>query len=148
MTEERFDELLREMREENVSPEQAAAAQDRVWHRIAGATPVACAEFRPDLARSISGALTESRRLLLDDHLGRCAECRRALADLKGERRVITMPQGRSSLWSGRTRLAVAAGIALMVLYLGRNKMDSALAPSGPRPTVVPVSAALYSLPV
>src|ERR1700737_4427247 len=144
MTEERFDELLNEMRDESVSPEQAAVAQDRGWHQIASAMPMACAEFRPDLERSLTGALTESRRLLLDDHLGRCAECRRALADLRGERRVVTMPQGRRSYWSGWTRWAVAAGVAVTMLYLGRDNMDSALAPSGPRATVVSVSGALY----
>ena len=147
MTEEQFDELLNEMRDESVSPEQAAAAQDRVWHQIASATPMACAEFRPDLGPSLTGALTESRRLLLDDHLGRCADCRRALAELRGERRVVTMPEGRRFHWSGWTRWAVAAGIVVTMLYLGREQMDSALAPSGPRATVVSVAGALYRLP-
>src|SRR2546423_8240179 len=122
MTEERFDELLNEMRDERVSPEQAAAARDRVWHRIGGATPAAWAEFQPDLERSLTGTLTESRRLLLDDHVARCADCRRSLADLRGERQVIAMPQGRRSYWPGWTRWAVAAGVAATALYLGRDK--------------------------
>ena len=46
MTEERFDQLLKEMREESVAPEQAAAARDRVWRQLAGSTSLACAEFR------------------------------------------------------------------------------------------------------
>ena len=45
------------------------------------------------------------------------------------------------------TRWAIAAGVALGALYLGRGPIDSALAPSGPRATVVSVSGAAYKLP-
>jgi hypothetical protein len=147
MTEDRFDQLLQEMREEKAPPEQAAAACERVWRQI-GAASAACAEFRPDFPRYLAGELTESRRLLMDDHLGRCADCRRALAGVQSEPRVIAMPgASRRFHWPGWTRWAVAAGVALTALYLGRGRIDSALAPSGPRATVVSVSGALYRLP-
>src|SRR5258708_5805938 len=120
MTEERFDRLLQEMREEAVAPEQVDAARDRVWRQLAGSTSLACAEFRPEFDDYLAGRLSESRRLLVEDHLGRCPECRRALADHGGERRVVSMPSPRSSRWSGWNRWAVAAGIALAILYLGR----------------------------
>lgn len=147
MTEERFDEILKEMREETAATEQVNAARDRVWQHIAGATSLACAEFRPEFGDYLAGRLADSRRMLVDDHLGRCGECRRALGEAKGERQVVSMPPTRRLAWSGWTRWAVAAGVALVGLYIGRGRIDTALAPSGPRATVVSVSGALYRLP-
>jgi hypothetical protein len=69
------------------------------------------------------------------------------MAELKGERQVIAMPEARRRRFSGWTRWAVAAGVALAALYLGRDRIDSALAPSGPRATVVSVSGNVYTLP-
>ena len=66
MTEEQFDQLLNEMREESVAPEQVAAALDRVWQQISGSTSLACAEFRPEFDDYLAGRLTESRRLLVE----------------------------------------------------------------------------------
>jgi len=146
MTEDRFDQLLQEMRQEKAPPEQAAAACERVWRQI-GASSSACAEFRPDFSRYLAGELTESRRLLMDDHLGRCAECRRTLAGVQSEPKVIGLPSSGSFHWPGWTRWAVAAGVALTAVYFERGRIDSALAPSGPRATVVSVSGALYRLP-
>src|SRR5262252_2163258 len=103
MTEEQFDELLKEMREEEAPPEQVAAARDRVWGKLAGSTSLACAELRPEFGAYLAGRLTESRRLLVDDHLGRCSECRHTLAGAKEERHVLTMPSSRPYLRSGWT---------------------------------------------
>jgi hypothetical protein len=64
MTEENFDQLLKEMREEHVPPEQAEAARERVWQRLEGSGSLACAEFRPDFAAYLEGGLAESRLLL------------------------------------------------------------------------------------
>src|SRR5437762_10239949 len=122
MTDERFDQLLREMREESGTPEQAAAACDRVWRQI-GAGSLACSEFRPDFARYLDGALAESRRLLVEDHLGRCPRCRRTLSNLQGETQVVAMPKARRLQWPGWTRWAVAAGVVLTALYLGRERI-------------------------
>src|SRR5436190_529443 len=122
MTEEQFDQVLQEMRGESAPPEEAAAACDRVWRQIGGGS-LACSEFRPDFARYLAGGLTESRRLLVDDHLGRCAECRRALAGLQGEPRVVAMPAARRFHWPVWTRWAVAAGIVLAAIYLERGRI-------------------------
>src|SRR5258706_7293742 len=130
MTEDHFDELLKEMREEDAPAEQVAAARDRVWRQIAGSSSLACAEFRPEFGAYLAGQLTESRRLLIDDHLGRCGECRIALAEAKGERNLVSMPQIHPSMRSNWVRWAVAAGVAFSALYLGRDSIDAALAPS------------------
>jgi hypothetical protein len=147
MTEERFDELLKELRGDQAPAEQVSAVRERVWQRLKGSSSLACAGFRPQFDEYLAGRLSEPRRLLVDDHLGRCAECRRVLAEIKGQRRVVVMPQPASSRWSGWTRWAVAAGAVLAALYLGRERIDTALAPGGPRATVVSVSGDLYRLP-
>ena len=146
MNDERFDELLEEMRQEGASPEQIKAAQDHVWRRLAASHSPACGEFRARLDAYVDGRVSEPRRLLIDDHLSRCVDCRHALAELKGERKLVafagTTGPGRSR-W---TRWAVAAGIVAAVLYVGRSSIDSALAPAGPRATVVSVSGTLVKL--
>jgi hypothetical protein len=147
MNEERFDELLKEMREEGVPEGQVAAARERVLQRLAGSSSAACAEVRPQIGDYLAGRLAPSRRLLVDDHLGRCPECRHVLAEAKGERKVIAMPQVVSSRWPGLARWAVAAGVLLGALYLGSERIDSALAPSGPRAKVLTVSGEAYALP-
>ena len=144
MNKERFEEVLQGMRDESASPEQVEAAQDRVWDRLAAARPLACDAFHADLAGYASRQLSESRRLLVEDHLSRCVECRHALAEVKGERKVVQMPVATPSLLPSWTRWAVAAGVVLAVLYVGRSAIDSVLAPSGPRATVVSVSGTLY----
>src|SRR5215831_17132340 len=115
MTDDRFDQLLKEMREEGITAEEVATARDRVWRRIAGATSLACSEFRPEFADYRAGRLTESRRLLIDDHLGRCAECRRALDGTAGEGPLVAMPAALRVQRPG-WRWAVAAGIAAAAL--------------------------------
>ena len=87
MNEERFEEVLQGLRDEGASPEQVEAAQDRVWDRLAAARSLACDAFHTDLAGYAARQLSESRRLLVEDHLSRCVECRHALAEVKGERK-------------------------------------------------------------
>lgn len=147
MTDERFDELLKEMRDERGPGGDSAEARERVWRKLAGSMSIACGEFRPQLGDYLAGRLPASRRLLADDHLGRCADCRRALAEAKGERKVIPMPAFRPTRWPAWARGAVAAGVLLAALYLGSDRIDSALAPSGPRATVVSVAGHLQKLP-
>jgi hypothetical protein len=146
MNDERFDQLLDELHNETAPVAEMEAAKARVRERLE--TPV-CAEFRSELAGYIAGTLLESRRLLVEDHLGRCAPCRRALAEARGESpaKIIAMPASR---WTGRlgqySRIAAAAAVAAVGLYAGRERIDSALAPSGPRATVESVNGQVIAL--
>ena len=147
MTEERFDELLKEVREEQASPEDVAGARDRVRQRLTGMSADAlCDAFRADLGPYLDEQLGASRRLLLEDHLGRCADCRRALGELKGKPRLAVPPPvtAQRSSWM---RWAVAASFLLGALFLGRGRIDRALAAPGPRATVVSVSGDAFRLP-
>jgi hypothetical protein len=145
MSDDRLESALEAMKREAVDATTLDAARDRVWHAVTNAAAAACVEFRPDLGAYLSGSLTSSRRMLLQDHISRCSVCRAALAEMKGERRVIAMPQ-RSSFpgWRRWGTLAAAAALVFSVLYIGRDTIDALMAPRGPRATVVSASGELH----
>ena len=97
MSEDRLERALQEMRQEAVDAGTLEAARARVWDEVTNAAGAGCAEFRPDFRAYMSGTLTGSRRVLMEDHLSRCPACRAALAEMRGERRVVAMPQRSSS---------------------------------------------------
>lgn len=147
MSQDRLDKALEDMTQEPVDAATLEAARARVWNALANPTAVGCAEFRPDFGAYQSGTLTGSRRMLLEDHISRCSACRAALADLKGERRVIAMPQRSSSRVARWGTLAAAAALVLSVVYVGRDSIDAWMAPGGPRATVVSAGGGLYRMP-
>ena len=146
MSEDRLERALQGMRAEVVDPETLDSARARVWDKVTNASASGCAEFRPELQQYLAGTLAGGRRMLLEDHISRCPACRASLSDLKGERRVIAMPQRTSSRWRRWGSLAAAAAVFLSVLYLGRDTIDAWMAPGGPRATVVSASGGLYRL--
>jgi hypothetical protein len=145
MSEDRLEDALEQMRQEPVDTAALEAARARVWNTLT--TDAGCAEFRPDLQAYVTGALTGARRVLLEDHIGRCAACRAALAELKGERRTIAMPRRSTSRWTRWGSMAAAAAIVLSVFYLGRDTIDAWMAPGGPRATVVSAKGGLFAVP-
>ena len=147
MSEDRLERALQEMRQEPVDDTTLDAARARVWDEVTSAARAGCAEFRPDFRSYLSGALGGSRRLLLEDHLSRCPACRASMAELRGERRVISMPHRPSARWTQWGTMAAAAALVLAVLYAGRDTIDAMLAPGGPRATVVSAEGGLYRLP-
>jgi hypothetical protein len=146
MSEDRLERALEEMRQETVNDSTLEAARVRVWNEVAGVAGSSCAEFRPDFLAYRHGALGGSRRVLMDDHLSRCPACRASMAELRGERRVIAMPQRSPSRWTRWGTLAAAAALVLAVLYAGRGTIDRLMAPGGPRATVVSVDGGVYRL--
>lgn len=150
MNDEKFDQLLSEVQNEAVSDAELKASKARVRARLEEVSKLsgACAEFRPDLPSYVAGKLTESRRLLVEDHLGRCAGCRKALAEMKGESKVVSIETVRHrSAFSRYGKWAVAAGIAAIAVFASRERIDQWMAPGGPRATVVQVAGTLMRLP-
>ena len=145
MSEDRLEQALQDMKQEDVDPSTLDAARARVWNTVTGAA--GCAEFRADFRAYLGGELAGSRRVLLEDHLSRCPACRTAMAEQKGERRVVAMPQRSSSSWMRWGSLAAAAVLVLSVLYLSRDAIDAMMAPGGARATVVSADGGLYRLP-
>jgi hypothetical protein len=148
MSEDRLEKALLEMREEDVDSRTLAAARAHVWEKVANVGSAHCAEFQQDFQAYLVGDLGGSRRMLVEDHLSRCTACRTRIADMKGDRVIVTMPQRSSSRWMQWGALAAAAAIFLAVLYLGRSSIDGMMAPRGPRATVVSAEGGLYGLSV
>jgi hypothetical protein len=148
MSEDQLERALQQMKEEDVDAGTLEAARGRVWEQMTNAGNAYCAEFRQDFHAYLRNELGSSRRILVEDHLGRCASCRARIAEMKGERVVVAMPVRSSSRWVQWGGLAAAAALFLSVLYLGRDAIDGMLAPGGPRATVVSASGGLYRLPV
>src|SRR3954469_5051619 len=94
MSEDRLEQALREMNEEDVDAATLQAARARVWEKVTTAGAAACAEFRQDVRAYLDNELGDGRRTLLEDHLSRCAGCRLAVADVKGGRSIVAMPRG------------------------------------------------------
>src|SRR5436190_16170332 len=144
MSENRLDRALEEISQESVDAATLDAARARVWGAVANVSAAGCAEFRPQLTAYLSGSLDGGKRLLLEDHLTRCTVCRATVADLKGERTVIAMPQRSSSRVRRWGVLAAAAALVLSVLYVGRDTLDAWMAPGGPRATLVSANGGVY----
>ena len=150
MNEEQFDQLLSEIQSEAVSDAELKQAKARVRAKLDEVSKLkgACAEFRPELSAYVAGRLSESRRLLVDDHLSRCAGCRKALAELKGEAKVVSIETVRPrTAWNRYGKWAMAAGVAAIALFAGRERIDQMMAPGGARATVVQVAGTLMRLP-
>ncbi|MEZ5352512.1 MAG: FecR domain-containing protein [Bryobacteraceae bacterium] len=145
---DQFENLLREVREEPLDTAAFEQARDRVWSSLSTATASGlCAGFRASFAAYSAGALDPAKRMLLEDHLSRCAECRQALHGTPAaghtEPRVIAIRSRPRVFWKP---YAAAAGLALAMLYLGRDPLDRALAASGPRATVETVAGEVHLL--
>ena len=78
MSEDRLERALHEIKQEDVDAATLEATRVRVWDTMMNAAASGCAEFRPDFGAYLSGAVTGGRRVLLDDHISRCAACRTA----------------------------------------------------------------------
>ena len=148
MSDDRLERALQEMKSEDVAAGTLEAARARVWGNMTSAGSVTCAEFRQDFRAYLAHELGSSRRILVEDHLGRCAGCRARIGEMKGGRTVVAMPVRSSSRWVRWGGLAAAAALLLSVLYLGRDAIDGMMAPGGPRATVVSAGGGLYRLPV
>lgn len=137
MQEQDLDQILDQMQRQAPDPAAFAAARDRVWAKLAA--PAACADFRADSGRP---NLSPARRQLLEDHLTRCVECRRRLTAAP---RPVTRPAPAARRFVV-PRWAIAAGIAAVALFAGRHRLDSLLAPAGPRATLESLSGPAYTL--
>ncbi len=100
-SEERFEQAVTAVRDENVDPRTVEAAGERVWARLANEVAAAgtagsdagtdspgavshrilgCEGFRELMPAFLAGALAEPKQVLLEDHTRECLPCRRALA--------------------------------------------------------------------
>ena len=87
MNEEKLDQILDEIRKEEVSPEELSEVQNRVWEKLA--VPTYCQDFRTQLPAYAANQLGEQSRLLLTRQSQNYCELRdlkfdTIFSDLKG----------------------------------------------------------------
>lgn len=142
--EERLEKALEAIRSEAVPETEEQAARERVLEKLMKTPEAVCAGFRPLLEPYAEGRLAKERQWLLEDHLGRCAACRRAFAELKGKPQVAAMPSRRATVWRRARPWALAAGLAAVALFAGRGRIDRWMAPSGPVAVVEKLQGRVY----
>jgi hypothetical protein len=146
MSQDRLEKALEAIKSINESPEELARAHDRAWQKLITPGEPLCAEFQFQFRDYLDSRLDDNRRLLMEDHLGRCAHCRAKLAEQRGERKVAFFPTRHKSLWPRWGTWVAAAAVLIAAIYLGRSSIDTLLAP-GPRATVVSIKGNLYLVP-
>jgi hypothetical protein len=129
-----LDQAIAEIRDDQLDPQFERAAADQVWQRlsqeIAQLSPEEpeshqirdCSDFQALIPAYLQGGLKEAKALLLQDHVGECVPCRRALKQARAARRttrVIAAPSqpGWLSTWGWR----VAAAAVIVVALVGLN---------------------------
>ncbi len=142
--EERLEKALEAVRSEAVPEADEQAARERVLEKLMASPEAVCAGFRPLLEPYAEGRLPKERQWLLEDHLGRCAACRRAFAELRGKPQVAAMPARRPTLWGRARPWALAAGLAVVAIYAGRDRIDRWMAPSGPVAVIEKLQGPVY----
>ncbi len=147
MSEDRLEKALEAMRQETASPEQIAGARDRVREKLSKAGFMVCGEFQPEFIAYLENRLAPNRQLLMEDHLSRCSRCREAMAEIKGNKKVIAMPRSSDTWWPKWRTWAIAAALLLFGVYMARDRIDTLMAPGGPRASIASVKGSLYRVP-
>ena len=145
MTDRDFDRLVNSIRDDAPAAEVAQAASDRVREKLGAPANDICSQFRADFEAFRAGRLAEGRRMLLEDHLHSCVACRREYSGAKIakvfpiSRR--TPPVMRRAGWAAAAALLI--GATTIGGYALAPRLDSAMAPAGPRATVESVAGTL-----
>jgi hypothetical protein len=135
MSDHKFDRLLSEIRNEQVADSVVAQAGERVWSSML-ASPAAessmqtlrsCEDFQALIPAYVDETLPQSRRLLMEDHVHACVECRRAVSQARSgetERWLQPIFAGAESaprsfpVWRWAMATAAVAVVALVTFAL------------------------------
>jgi FecR protein/Putative zinc-finger len=91
MSDQKFERLLSEIKNEHVEDDVVTQAGERVWASIT-ASPTAefrmhnlrsCADFQTLIPAYVGKNLPEGRRLLFEDHVHQCVACRHAIEHVR-----------------------------------------------------------------
>lgn len=127
-----LDRTLEEIRDERPDAELERAASARVWQRLSDELDseeqarhraqriASCGDFQAMLPDYLGGRLPRARLLLLEDHLGECVPCRRALKDRRTAARPTVVPmRSRSRGWASTIGWRVAAAAVILLTVIG-----------------------------
>lgn len=133
MSDNKFERLLSEIRNEHIDDQVISHAGERVWNSIAGPSTAelgmhplrSCEDFQTLIPAYLSQSLPEARRLLLEDHVHQCVACRRAVEQArKGELQPVwqmkAAPRGFAVWrWAMSAAAAVVVAVAAFALVNG-----------------------------
>src|ERR1700722_20385285 len=133
MSNHKFDQLISEIRNEQVDDRIVSAAGERVWSAIAGSTAAnlsphrlrSCEDFQALIPAYLEKNLAEPRRLLFEDHVHQCVACRHAVEDARdGEMQPVWQPKVASRgfpvwRWAMGSAAVLVAGVAALALING-----------------------------
>ena len=146
MSDQKFDRLLSEIRNEQVDEQVIARASERVWSSIAS-TPTAdlsmhtlrsCQDFQALIPGYLDKNLPEARRLLFEDHVHQCVACRHRVEQARsGELQPVwqiakTAPRGfpvwRWAMGASSVLVVAVASLALVNgLFPGQHAVRGAV---------------------
>ena len=131
-TEERIDLATAEIRESGIPEADAVEITERVWRRLENASTETadaaeveairgCDDYQRLIPAFLTGNLTPSRTLLLEDHTRRCVPCRRALNSARSGGSALASRQvvGAGSARSGGIKWLAAAAVAVIAAGSG-----------------------------
>jgi FecR protein/Putative zinc-finger len=85
MSDHKFDQLISNIRNEQVDEQVIAQSGKRVWSAISGPSAASmhklrsCEDFQSLIPEYLGESLPEARRMLLEDHVHQCVACRHAV---------------------------------------------------------------------
>jgi FecR protein/Putative zinc-finger len=142
MTNDNFDRLLSDIRNEKVDDQIVAQAGARTWKSIAGAASTAdlsahtlrsCSDFQALIPAFLEKQLAPGRTMLFEDHVHACVACRHALDRARsGETRVEAQkvwrvqtrrPASRSMAWGWAMGAAAVFAAALGVVAFSNGML-------------------------
>jgi hypothetical protein len=135
MSDQKFDRLLSDIRNEQVDEQVVSQAGKRVWGAISGTPSAAlslhklrsCEDFQGLIPEYLGESLPEARRLLLEDHVHQCVACRHAVEQARaGELQPVWQPElslaasaeRRFPIWQWAMGAAAAVVVAVAGLAL------------------------------
>ncbi|PYX51235.1 MAG: hypothetical protein DMG79_03715, partial [Acidobacteria bacterium] len=136
MKNEKFEQLLSEVRNEQVDDKIVAQAGERVWKSIAGAaqmrdvsthTLCSCEDFQELIPAYLAKVLAPARATLFDDHVHACVACRHALNRARsGERQTelrIVAKRPDSTAWRWAMSAAAVAAVAVAIIAFDNGQL-------------------------
>ncbi len=125
-----LDQAIDEIAQARINPAEEQAAADRVWARLSEelvdeqpADPkiLGHEDFQALIPAFIKGELSDAKAMLLQDHVGECVPCRRALKEARlGKRRtpvaIPRVPRSTAAVWGWRVAAAAIVIVALIGL--------------------------------
>ncbi len=124
-----LDQAIDEIARDRMDPAAEQSATEQVWARLSQEVadePVdpkilGHADFQALIPAFIKGELSGAKSMLLQDHVGECVPCRRALKEVRlGERRrpaaTTRAPRSAAAVWGWRVAAAAIVVVALIGL--------------------------------